>query len=442
MKFKIPTVSDRFEHVIKNAISTGITKSVGIVTNLAMVPLTVGYLGSEQYGLWMAISSLIAILQLMDMGIGNALISMVAHSKNGKTDLSIKTLLVSALCTLTIIGIAIYIIAVITTPYINWQWIFNYKDTSLNQLATESILAFIGYFSINTALSVVQPIRLGMQQGHFNGLYNTAGQVLNIITVYCAIKSKSELPTLIIASVAGTILCNIANLLMLKAILPTETLALKKIKLAGVLIFKKGSGFFILQLLSVVSYNLDNVIVAHYAGLNKVPEYSIAMKIFSMPGMILTLLFSGLWAAYADAASKNDWNWIKKAYKKTLKVSSSVSLGLSLLLALTLPWTMTLLSKGTANTSWSITFGMFLWGTLSAVGGGIASLLNGLHILKIQTYAAIVSAILNITLSIALTKALGNSGPIWGSVISLLIIYPALGTYTFSIINNRKLSNG
>jgi O-antigen/teichoic acid export membrane protein len=92
LKFKIPTVSERFEHVIKNAIATGITKSVGIVTNLAMVPLTVGYLGSEQYGLWMAISSLIAILQLMDMGIGNALISMVAHSKNGKTDLSIKTL--------------------------------------------------------------------------------------------------------------------------------------------------------------------------------------------------------------------------------------------------------------------------------------------------------------------------------------------------------------
>jgi hypothetical protein len=58
----------------------------------------------------------------------------------------------------------------IATPYINWQWLFNYKDASLNQLATESILAFIGYFSINTALSVVQPIRLGMQQGHANGL--------------------------------------------------------------------------------------------------------------------------------------------------------------------------------------------------------------------------------------------------------------------------------
>lgn len=438
MKLQIPTISERFKHVIKNAIATGITKCVGIVTNLAMVPLTVGYLGSEQYGLWMAISSLIAILQLMDMGIGNALISMVAHSKNGQNDFSIKTLLASALLTLATMGSAIFAIAMMVTSHVNWQWLFNYQDASLNKLATDSILIFIGYFSINTALSVVQPIRLGMQQGHSNGLYNTIGQVLNLAFVYIAINKQSELPILITASVAGTVFCNITNLLALNKTLPTENLVAKKIKQASTQILKQGSGFFILQFLGVVSYNLDNIIVAHYAGLNKVPEYSITMKIFSTPGMILTLLFSGLWAAYADASSKNDWHWIHKTFTKTLKITSLISASISLILALTLPWTIAWLSKDTTHASYSITSGMFFWGTLSAVGGGIASLLNGLHILKIQTYAAIASTFLNITLSITLTKAFGSSGPIWGSVISLLIIYPALGTYTFKVINDRK----
>ncbi len=38
---------------------------------IVTVPLTIGYLGSERYGLWITISSVVAMINFADLGIGN-----------------------------------------------------------------------------------------------------------------------------------------------------------------------------------------------------------------------------------------------------------------------------------------------------------------------------------------------------------------------------------
>jgi O-antigen/teichoic acid export membrane protein len=42
------------------------------------VPLTLTYLGSERYGMWMAISSIVALLAFADFGLGNGLVNAIA----------------------------------------------------------------------------------------------------------------------------------------------------------------------------------------------------------------------------------------------------------------------------------------------------------------------------------------------------------------------------
>ena len=57
-------------------LANGVTFLVGIVT----VPLTIGYLGLERYGVWTVISSLLIWLAMVDLGLGNGLINVLSDA--------------------------------------------------------------------------------------------------------------------------------------------------------------------------------------------------------------------------------------------------------------------------------------------------------------------------------------------------------------------------
>jgi hypothetical protein len=61
---------------------------------------------------------------------------------------------------------------------------------------------------------------------------------------------------------------------------------------------------------------------------------------------------------------------------------------------------------------------MAIWTVLRALGTGMATLLNGLRMLRVQTVTAVVMAVLNVSLSIYLTAQIGVTGVILGTLIS------------------------
>ena len=57
---------ERYRRAALTMLSSLAARSVSILTVLISVPLTLGYLGVERYGLWMTISSVIAMLVFAD----------------------------------------------------------------------------------------------------------------------------------------------------------------------------------------------------------------------------------------------------------------------------------------------------------------------------------------------------------------------------------------
>ena len=63
---------------IVQGVVTGLASRVaGIFISLLSVPLTIGYLGPERYGVWVLLTSLLAWVRLADLGIGSGLISAI-----------------------------------------------------------------------------------------------------------------------------------------------------------------------------------------------------------------------------------------------------------------------------------------------------------------------------------------------------------------------------
>src|SRR5436190_24204717 len=60
-------------------------RGIQILTSIVTVPLTLHYLGLERYGMWMTISSTIAMFTFADLGIGNGLLNAIADA-HGRRD--------------------------------------------------------------------------------------------------------------------------------------------------------------------------------------------------------------------------------------------------------------------------------------------------------------------------------------------------------------------
>ena len=74
---------------IKRAGITGITSMLGqgitIAAGLISLPLTVKYLGKEQYGIWLAINSLLQWLYISNLGLsGNALVNKLSDANGDR----------------------------------------------------------------------------------------------------------------------------------------------------------------------------------------------------------------------------------------------------------------------------------------------------------------------------------------------------------------------
>lgn len=415
--------NNRVRSILQNALATGAARAAGVLVGLLMVPLTLSYLGAERYGLWMALSSLIAFLQITDGGIGNALIGVVARNQAQDQGRGLLQVITSAFFMLSLAGFLIAASFLFLEPLIDWQAFLNYSDAVSQDEVRAAIRVFIFLFVIGLPLTIAQQVRLGLLQGARNGRYQAVGQVTNLGFVAIAILLEAGLPWLVFASMLGTVLTGAANLTAVFIDLLRYANVWRPSRETMWLLLGKGGLFFVLQICALVSYNADNLIVANVVGAHSVAQYSIAMKVFSVPSFLFSLLLSGMWPAYADAEARGDRAWAADFFWKTTRRMFFVGLLVSLGLLIMSPWIFSVLTKGKVEPEIILLVGMFLWAVYLALGGAVATLLNGLHVVGFQVALAVPCTILNIVLSIWLAKHIGVAGPVFGSVVAMTIQY-------------------
>lgn len=67
------TGDNRSANVKKNILGSIFIKGISMVVSFMLVPLTIGYVSSELYGVWLTISSVLAWLSFLDVGFSQGL---------------------------------------------------------------------------------------------------------------------------------------------------------------------------------------------------------------------------------------------------------------------------------------------------------------------------------------------------------------------------------
>jgi len=416
--------TERHLLVLLSSLSFGIAKIVALLASLITIPLTIKYLGVERFGLWMTISSAIAMVAFADLGIGNGLLNAVSNA-NGKNDnIAIKSYISSAIATLTIIALLVLIIFFTVFQFISWDEVFNVSSLTAAEEAGIATAIMLACFALSLPIGVVQRVQMGLQIGYVAYLWQILGSVLGLIATLVVISFQLGLPSLIIAAVGVPIVANLLNgivffLIKRRDLAPSIQFVHRD---AVSKVFHTGMLFLVLQIAGLVAFQSDALIISHYLGPAAVAEYFVVLKLFSIPGMILSFYLMALWPAYGDAYSRGETNWIRDTYKKSLHYS----------LILTIPMTGFLVVFGTlliemwvgssVSPSIELILGMGLWALLTVWGGNYSTLLNGLHVIKFQVITSVLMAVFNVFISIWLVKKVGISGAIFGSVLSLILV--------------------
>ena len=412
--------NERYRRAGLSTVVSIAARGVQVLTALVTVPLTLHYLGPQRYGMWMVMSSLIAMLGFADLGLGYGLLNAVSGA-HGRDDKEEAALYVSS-AFFTLVAISILLVAAFAAVYtiVPWARLFNVNmPLAVAESGPAVALLFLS-FAVGLPLSVVSRVRSGYQEGFIDSAWTAAGNLLSLALVLLAVAVRAGLPVLVLAMAAGPLLATAMNGVELfwrrfPWLRPRWTAASRT---AAYAVLGTGLYFFVLQIAGAVAYQSDSLVIAHVIGPNAVAQYAIPMKLFMMVPMIMGLLYVSLWPAYAEAFSRGDKNWAMVTLRRSIWLAVLIGVpSCAALVAVGKPlirlWVgssvePTILLLAAAGT----------WAALNCVGGAFAAFTNGAGILRFPALLSVIMMIGNLGLSILLTMKLGVSGVLWGSVVA------------------------
>lgn len=428
-------VSDeRYRRIILSGASTLIVKFVSVAINLITVPLTIHYLGAERYGLWMSISSIMALMNFADLGLGNGLLNAVATA-NGKSDISsAKVAVSSTFFILSLISLILFFLFIATYSFISWEKIFNVHERLAVKEAGPTMMVLVFTFLINIPLDVIQRIREGYQEGFKSQMWIMAGSLIGFIFLLICIKLKGGLPMLVCSYSSGAIIGLLLNGFFLfnkshKELFPkVHNFSFD----VGKQLIRLGLFFFVLQIFTLLANSSDDIIIAHIFGAKSVAGFEVVKKMFLF-SMVTQFVIQPLWPAFAEASANGDIAWVKKTFKKIMVISLVLSCVTAFPLLLFGKHIITFWVGSNFLPSWALLTGFSAFILLANYGGVMSTFLNSNStLLKQQTLMIGLSAITAVLLKVFLATTIGISGIIWATVIGYSLFY-IIPSYKLSI---------
>jgi O-antigen/teichoic acid export membrane protein len=412
----------------RRALLTGGTSTlarvVQIGTSLITVPLTLKYLGNERFGLWMTISSVLAMAAFADFGVGNGVLNTVAKAF-GKDDMEgVRKAVSSGFAVLNTIAALLLLSFFTIYRFVNWANFFRVYSPQARVEAGPALAVFAVCFALNISMDVVQRVQLGLQQGYRYGLWLMCGSAAGFIGVLTGIWLRVSLPVLVMAIAGAPIFATALNAIHFFGFVRPDLRPSRELISRDVIsqIARLGGLFFVLQVVVAISYSADNFIIARTLGAVNVPEYAIPQRMFGLIAMMSSMLIAPLWPAYGEAISRGHMKWVRHTLKTSLLLvlgaTSAASITLLLLSHRLLHWWV----GSRIHPPFFLLLGLAIWTVIGCCGDALASFLNGASVIRFQVIVASIFGIGCVITKVAFVHHFGIIGVPWATISAYLLL--------------------
>jgi O-antigen/teichoic acid export membrane protein len=422
LKFKFLN-DKRYRLILKSSISGIIFRIISLIFSFISVPIILNYLGKFNYGLWITLSSSISLIGYADFGIGNGLLNLL--SRNYTKIRNKKTIISSAFFSLSIISIISLFLFYFLYHHSNFSFFSNDFTIVNTEIVKESIYYLVLFFFVSLPFSIVFKIEEANQEGYYVNVFNLIGILINIIFLTFVIHFKLGIIQFVFLNSTIPLLTYISNWIYLFSIKKYRILfpSFKYFNLStSKNILHQGLFFFILSFFTIIGSSSDNIIISKILNIESVTDFEIARKLFSI--VALTNIFlTPIWPAFSEALANNDIVWARKTFRKTFKLGLIICTIITLIVIISsnLIIHFWIGDKVILKYSYLVLFGIA--SILSFYGGLMSVFINGTPVFQKQIPLIIMTTIFSILLKFILTKNIGISGILLGTIISNLIFY-------------------
>lgn len=398
-----------------------------IATGLVSVPLTVGYLGPEVYGVWLTIGSLLMWLAVSDLGFGgNALVNALADA-HGREDRELASELVAtAFWLLTAIAALIGAVFLLAEPHIQWHRVFNVSTavpaSDLRWGATLALVAFLVTFP----LGVVTGIYHGYQEGYLSNAWTTGASLASLGALIAVTHFQGGLPLLVGALWGVRLLVTVANAAYVFArhrpwLLPRPGRASRR---GAARLAFLGGKYLAAQLAGVGMFQSQPLIVGQTLGAAQVGVFNVAHRLLTLPQFVTQLLVLPLMPAYGEAKARGDWVWIRHTFRRSLWLAVAATTAMMVPLALFAEPLIVRWVGPDLLPPRGLVIGLAVYGLATGWVTPASVMLFGLERVGAQAIIATLNAAATVTLGIWLTRQWGLSGMGAAMAIGVLLANP------------------
>lgn len=371
-------------------------KGFSIILGLVLVRITLEYVDSVNYGIWLTISSIVLWVSYFDIGLNNGLRNKFASAKaSGNIDLA-QRFVSTTYALLSIIFLSILGIILIVNKYIDWASILK-LPIELSHVLHLVIIVISINFCFKFILSTINIILIADQKPAFASFISLIEQLSIFIIILILTKTTdgSLLFLTLGLCIAPVFIFFVANIILFTG--KYKDVAPKYSKIDFSLtkeLFGMGFKFFIVQIAMIIQFNSTNLIIIRSFGASDVAAYNIAFKYFNIISMVLVILVTPLWSSVTEAYVNNDLNWIKKTIRNYQRIILLFLCGGFLMLLVSSHVYKIWLGDTNMKIPFALSFWILIFMISKSYGTAYGMALNGIGSIKIQYYSALFSPIL------------------------------------------------
>jgi len=387
-----------------NIIVSFLLRAVSVAVSFLTISFSLKLLDTNKYGIWLAISSTVSWISILDIGLANGLRNKIAEYLAVKNYSEAKIAVSSTYAILFIIVVPILLLFGVFLKFANWNSIFNTKLNEKELLLTIATV-FIGMLT-QFFLKPISSVLQGDQKIYKANLIQLLCNLVPLVPIIFF--SKYLYDSMFALAIAQTILPVFVLIIYTVTLFQTEYKhirpALKYVNIAkSKSLFTLSLAFFMAQIAWVFLYSTSEIIITQQFGGSDVTLYNLLYKYFSTTGVVINIILTSYWSAFTNAFALSDFAWIRASIAKLTKIALAF-VGITVLqLVLAVP-VFKIWVGSKIHVPFTLSLLMVVYFCLSLFTTLYSIILNGMGRVKVQAIISLVVALLHVPVVLLFIK--------------------------------------
>jgi len=320
----------RRERAIRLTVAASVgAKAFSVFCTLAQVPLALHYLGSEAFGFWVTIASIVLVLNSLDFGLGVGMQHAMAAAY-GRDDMEhMRRAFWSGTAALGILGAAALAAGLPLAYLVHWEDILHLRDAGLRAEAPAALAIAFAWFAVGLPLNSVNRLAAAAQRGWINAGWIAAGNTLSLAFVAAAAIGHWGFLWFLAAGLSVPTLQGLGLLIHLTRVLGWRAWPTALAPAAELRTMLRSSLYFAFpQLGLTLVQSAPALAISVAAGSAGVTGYNLLIRLFSPFQQGQIILLNPVWPAYTEAHSRSDHPWITRTFVRTVAAFAALAVGM------------------------------------------------------------------------------------------------------------------